>query len=333
MFPWFGTRRLRGEAAAKAAEAAWFELQNERLKLFYHLSVSYYDYYYLKQATDVTQENFNLLKSLEEVARERYRTGEALTAVMQAQVELGKLEDRLRSLQELRPALAAKMNAALSRDRHTPIPWPVQLPGPLPELDADAVLAETQARNPELGRLTTLAAKERIGIDLADKRAYPDITLGVNVVDTEDALMPGTPDSGKDPIMATLSLNLPIWQGKTRAERRAAQLRRTAAVARRQDRANTLQADATLALSHYQDAGRKLNLYRDTLIPRTRQSLEVARQAFQAAKADFSTLIEAQRALLDFQLAVAQARAEQGRRYAELQMLTGATMPSEQPQE
>lgn len=331
MFPWFGKRRLRGEVAARAAEAVWFELQHRRLKLFYHLSVSYYDYYYLKQATDVTQENFNLLRDLEAVARERYRTGDALTAVMQAQLELGKLEDRLRSLHELRPALAARLNAAMSRDRHTPIPWPAQLPGPLPELDTDAVLAEVQARNPELGRLTTLAEKERIGMDLADKRTYPDISLGVSVVDTEDALMPGTPDSGKDPIMATLSLNLPIWQGKTRAQRRAAQLRRSAAVVHRQDRANSLEADATMALYHYRDAGRKLNLYRDTLIPKAHQAMEVAQQAFQTAKADFLALIEAHRALLEFQLAVAQAQAEQGKRYAELQMLTGAAMPSEQP--
>ena len=155
--------------------------------------------------------------------------------------------------------------------------------------------------------------------------------IGVSVVDTEDALMPGTPDSGKDPIIATLSLNLPIWQGKTRAQRRAAQLRRSAAVVHRQDRANSLEADATMALYHYRDAGRKLNLYRDTLIPKAHQAMEVAQQAFQTAKADFLALIEAHRALLEFQLAVAQAQAEQGKRYAELQMLTGAAIPSEQP--
>ena len=326
MFPWFGKLRLRGDAAAKVAEAAWMDVQQERLMLRYRVSVLYYDLWYLKESIDLTQGNFDLLRALEAVARERYRTGQVLTAVMQAQVELGKLEDRLRSLRELRAPTVAKLNAELNRPLDAPLPWPRLGPEDLPQLQADVILGEVRLKNPQLAKLTALAEKERIAADLARKNGFPDITLGLSMIDTDDARM-STSDSGKDPIMATISVNLPIWRGRLRAERREAQFRRHAFLDRRKNKVNDLESDVRLALYHYGDAARKLDLYRDTLLPKAEQSLGVARKAFQAGKTEFLTVIDAQRVLLEFQLAAAKAKADQGKRWAEIQMLTGKGIP------
>jgi outer membrane protein TolC len=143
--------------------------------------------------------------------------------------------------------------------------------------------------------------------------------------------MPGVADSGKDPIMATVAINLPIWRSKYRAQEREALLRRSALLDQREDKGNGLEGDAALALYHYQDAARKIGLYGDTLLPKAEQSLAVAQQAFEAGKTDFMTLIDAQRVLLEFRLAVAKARADQGKRFAELQMLTGAGLLQTEP--
>ncbi len=323
MFPWFGKLRLRSDAAARTADAAWLDLQTQRLQLLYRVSVLYHDLHTLKETIDVTRSSFDLLKGLEAVARERYRTGQVLTAVMQAQVELGKLEDRLRSLRELRPPMVSKLNAALNRESDAPLPWPSLPPGELPELDAETVLDQLRSQNPDLARFTALAEKAQISAELARKSGYPDITLGVSTIDTDDARMSAS-DSGKDPVMATVSINLPIWRGKYRAERREAVLRGAALLDQKKNRANDLEADTKLALYHYADAGRKIDLYRDTLLPKAEQSLGVAQQAFQAGKAGFLTVIDAQRILLEFQLAAVKARSDLGKRFAEIQMLTGA---------
>lgn len=322
-FPWFGKLRLKGDSAAILAEAVWLDYQKQRLELAYRVSGLYHDLYYLKETIEATRGSFDLLKRIEAAARERYRTGETLTAVMQAQVELGKLEDRLRSLRELRPPMAARLNAALNRELDADLPWPAPPPDDLPELDAEAILARTREENPDLAKLAALAEKERLAAELARRNGYPDITLGVSYIDTREADM-ATSDSGKDPVMATLSVNLPIWRGKYRAERREAMLRKDALLEDKKNRANDLEAATRLALYHYQDAGRKLALYRDTLLPKAEQSLGVARQAFQVGKTEFLNVIDAQRMLLELQLAAAAARAERGRRFAEIQMLTGA---------
>ncbi|NOY79794.1 MAG: TolC family protein [Kiritimatiellaeota bacterium] len=323
-FPWFGKLRLRGDMAAKAAEAAWDRFQAQKLAVVFQVKSTWYDVYYLKRSIEVTQENFELLKMLEIVARERYRGGKALTAVMQAQVELGKLEDRLRSLRELRPALTARLNAALSRAPDAPTPWPEDIPEP----DAAWSFAEFRSAlergNPELRRLSTLAEREGLAAKLAVKDRFPDMTFGISTIDTGDALNPSTPGSSRDPVMATLTINLPIWRAKYRAEQREALARRRSLRAARQDRLNVLAADARLAFYRLEDAIRKVSLYRDTLIPKAKQSLGVAQQAFQTGKVDFLVLIDAERALLEFELAFEKARVERAKRTAELEKLAGA---------
>jgi outer membrane protein TolC len=325
MFPWFGKLRLRGDMAAKGAEAAWQELQAQRLQLLYRVSVLYHDYAYLREATQITQENFELLKALEAVARQRYRTGQALTAVVQAQVELGKLEDRLRSLHGLRPALSTKLSTTLDRKSRELLPWPAPSAKDMPVLDAETVRADVWNRNPELARLSAMVEQQGLAVELARKDGYPDVTLGLTVVETGPAAMSGVSESGKDPIMAMVAINVPIWRDKYRAEQREAMLRRGAFADQREEKRNGLEADAALALYYYEDAARKSSLYGDTLLPKAEQSLGVAQQAFEGGKAEFLTVVDAQRVLLEFRLALAKARADQGKRYAELQMLTGAS--------
>lgn len=150
---------------------------------------------------------------------------------------------------------------------------------------------------------------------------------------TDPALMPGTRDSGKDPVMAGFSINLPIWVGKYRAGMREAQARYEAALKTRSDRANTLSADLKLALFNYQDASRKIALYRDALIPKADQTLKVTQRAFEAGRLDFLALIDAQRVLLEFQLIYERALADHAQRLAELEMLLGRSLSAAQPEE
>jgi outer membrane protein TolC len=241
--------------------------------------------------------------------------------VIQAQVELGKLDDRLRSLEALQEPIVAKLNAALNRPTHLPLPWPRSLPefaASFTDEQATEWLAES---NPDLQRLDHLAAKEEAGIRLARKNYYPDISLGVDYVDTDDALNPDMADSGKDPVMAMVSINLPIWYGKYRAAEREARLRKAAVEADHDDTEKRLGADLELALYHYRDAERKIDLYGDTLVPKAEQSLSVAQQGFEAGKTSFISLIDAERLLLEFQLAEHRAQADRGQRLAQIEMI------------
>lgn len=328
-FPWFGKLDLRGEIAAEEAQAQRQAFEAARLRLFYQVKQAYYEYYYLAKAIAVTKENVKLMGYLEEVARMKYKVAAAgHPEIIRAQVEQGKLADQLRSLEDLRNPIVAKLNAALNHPPGMLLPWPK---GELKEEEISAndeqIIAWLREGNPQLKVLDREIAAKKKAIQLAGKNYFPDITLGVDYIDTDGALMPGTPDSGKDPLTVMASVNLPIWHEKYRATEHQARARYQAALMAKLGQENTLHAQVQMALYELRDAGRKIGLYRDTLIPKAKQALKATITAFTADKAEFIDLIDQERILLEFELSYERALANQAQRLAELEMLIGRKLP------
>jgi outer membrane protein TolC len=80
-----------------------------------------------------------------------------------------------------------------------------------------------------------------------------------------------------------------------------------------------------LALVHYKlrDSLRQSGLYKDALLPKATQVLNATQSAYEGGKADFLSLIDAQRVLLNFQLAYYRHNADFHQRLSELQSLLG----------
>ncbi len=323
-FPWFGKLGGRGDVASEAAEAAHQKYEARKLRLFYRVKYAYFEYYYLARAIAITEGNIMLLSNLESVARAKYRAGMAShPAVIKAQVELGKLEDRLSSLRDLRTPTVARLNAALGRPTGGNLPWPQSIDYEEVDLNDEELHQWLKEANPELRALAYMTAREERSVKLARKDYFPDLTLGARYVETGQALDPTMNDSGKDALMVSLSVNLPLWVGKYRAAEREARARVHAAEKRHEDGESKLLADLSLALFHLRDAERKIDLYRDTLMPKAEEALSVSQRAFAADRADFFDLIDAQRTLLEFQLSYERALVDHAERLSEIEMLTG----------
>jgi outer membrane protein TolC len=182
--------------------------------------------------------------------------------------------------------------------------------------------------SPELKGLDAAIAREELGIELAKKKGLPDLMVGVDYVVTGRAENP-VADSGKDPVMVAASINLPLWRDKYRAGEREAKARQRTAVRQRQERENRLLAELELALFGMREGERRIELYRDSLIPKAEQALSVAQQAFSAGKEGFLGVIDAQRTLLEFQLARERARADLVGKVAEVERLIGGSLTAE----
>ncbi len=322
-FPWFGTLRARGDRAAERAEAVRWRYEQAKLALDFRVTDTYAEYYYLGRATRITQANLDLVRHFEEVARRRYEVAKATYSdVIKAQVELGKLSDRVRSLRDMRPALAAALNAALNRPADAPVPWPRDLPEPVARYDTARLRAGLANVSPTLQALNRDVQASLRDVELARLRYFPSVTVGVDWIDTNDAIAP-TPDSGKDPVVAMISISLPIWHQSYRAAEREAEAKLQAAVRMQTERRNSLASALERTVFRYEDARRRINLYRDTLLPKAQQALQAAETAFTAGSTDFLNLIDAQRVLLEFQLSFDRALADATQRQAEIATIVG----------
>jgi outer membrane protein TolC len=322
MFPWPEKLSLRAAVAREEAEAARQQYEAAKVSLFFRVKDAYYEYYYLGRAVAVVRENRDLVKYLEEVARTRYKAGAAgHPDVIRAQVELGKLDDELRTLVDSRSAAAARLNAVLNRPAEAPLPWPRALAEEPVEVSDGRLLEILRESNPELKALDSQVAREERMIRLAEKDYYPDLMLGAGYMREQ---MSG---GGADGVMAMVGATLPIWREKYAAGVREAEDRHQAALQARTDRANTLGAEVKMTLYRFRDAERKINLYRDTLLPKAREALKATEASFRVGQAAFTDLIDAQRIFLEFQLAGERALADHAQRRAELEMLVGRALP------
>jgi outer membrane protein TolC len=318
MFPWFGKLALRGDAAAEAARAAQKRFEAARVALFFEVKDAWYEYYYLARSTAITRDNVALLQHVEGVARSRYRAAAASHPdVIRAQVELGKLEDRYRAMLDLRGPAAARLNAALNRPVDMDIPFPTGIAQPAVRVVDQELLATLLEASPELGAMDFEITAAQREIDLAKKEYYPDLTVGLEFMDMADEPV----DS--DPLMASLSLNIPLWRGKYAAGVREARLRHLAARQQRTETANSLSSQLKMALYQFRDAERKINLYGQTLLPKAEESLTVTENGYRAQTATFTDLVDAQRILLEFQLEHERALANRAQSLAKLEVLVG----------
>jgi outer membrane protein TolC len=325
--PWFGRLDLRGDAAAVAADAQFERLQAVTLVLINDVRDAYHELYYLRGAIALNRENMRLLEQFERIVRTRYKVGAGSHPdLIRLQVELGKLEDQVRELEQRRAPLVARFNAALDRPADAAAPWPDVLEAADVELDHDRLATALRQRNPELAALTRELDRHRVEAEIARNEAFPDITIMFDYIVTDDAVNPSIAESGDDATIVGASVTLPIWREKYDAAIRESLKQRLATATARDDRSNQLIAALEEALFRHEDAVRRVELFDKTLIPKAKESLEATLGAYQTAEASFTDLLDAERVLLEMQFAERRARADAANALATIDRLTGSSI-------
>jgi outer membrane protein, heavy metal efflux system len=327
-FPWFGVLGLREDMAAQEAKAAKAQYDALKFKVFYDVKNAFYEYAYLAQALQISREDMELLRYFESVARARYSAGAVPYAdVARTQVQLGRLEDRLRTLQDLRKPLMARLAASMNLPPDTEFPWPPAVPIMILCPTEEELFKALPEHSPQIKRLEYLEARDKADIELARKQFYPDVTFGIENIVTGSALMPNTPDSGKDAVIASVTINIPFWWERRKAAVREGHAKMSATSKGTEALKRSLLSDMELALYKYRDAQRKIDLYLNTLIPKAEEALGVTLEAFQAGTLSSLDLIDAEKTLLEFQLSYIRALTDQAQRVAELEWILGQEIP------
>ena len=184
-FPWCGTLRLRGEAAEKDVQVALAELAAAQLDTVAAVKRAYFNLYAALRAEEILAENRKILEDFREIARERLATGGTQQDVLRSEVLISELDRELanntQAIAAARSALARQVHVSPEADFRT-----------LPELSLAGVPTEFDrlyqlavAARPELqGRLAAVARDEK-AVELARKRFYPNVTLGLTYMDME----------------------------------------------------------------------------------------------------------------------------------------------------
>ena len=319
---------IRKSKAFKASEEAYHNFEKKQLELIYLISDVYYEYAYLNKAILLMEENIKLLKNFESVAQARYKLALAKNQdLLKVQVELGKLESDLYSLQDLQAPLVTRLNSLLNLPENNSLPWPneaLEVSMMQDKYNEIGNLYDVlKEKNPEILALSNLVGKMKDSLKLAKREYFPDLTVGFTQINTGDALNPSLADSGKDAQMVMFSVNVPIWINRLNAGVQEARASLKASENLLENKENELLSK--LAMVHYKlrDALRQSELYKKALLPKATQTLNATQSGYEGGKVGFLSLIDAQRVLLNFQLSYYRHNANFYQRLSELQSLLG----------
>jgi len=322
-FPGPGKLKAAAGVATAESEARYFVFENAMLQTAFALKKSYYELHFLDAKVSVNRETLQLVEQIEKLARTQNEVGKVtLQDVLRAQIEQERITTEINNLEDSRNPLLAQFKAALgmkAEDAAPPMPHKFEST-PL-DLTSDGLWATALTRNPRLKAMEAEVRRADASIRLAYKARVPDFNVGVEV------------DAKASPIFVTpqLGVTLPIWRDKIAAQIAEAQAGKRASEARLSAEQIALAVEFAEKSFMFREATRNLELLTERLLPKARQSLEVAQSGYVSGKVDFLNLLDAERTLLGFQLSEVEARVQRELALAELSLLILGTPPANAP--
>jgi outer membrane protein TolC len=211
----------------------------------------------------------------------------------------------------------------LNRPSDAQLAWPKKEQTRQVQLNRQYIIELLKEANPELAELGWEIEAARAKVELAKKKFYPDIGVGVDWIQTDNAASPGVRDSGKDPVVLMFSMNIPLWQDSYKAAQRQAKANVRKTQHQKIDTENKTIAQAIQVLYDVEDSQRKMHLYGDILVSKAQELVQASESAYRAGTIDFFSLIDAQRMLLKYTLDHERAVTNNQQKLAELEMLIG----------
>jgi outer membrane protein TolC len=328
-FPLWGKIEDRTDAASANAQAALQQFEAAKFKLYWQVKKEFYEYLYLKEAIDIAEQNLELIKYFEQVARTKYTTASGTHPdIIRAQIEFARLDEIFISIRELKKPQVARLNAILNRPSEMELDWPRKPMFVKLDMDYPQLIELLKNKNPQLAELDWMIESAKNELKLAKKKFYPD--LGVGVEWTQFEKSGGM--SGRDSIALMFQMNLPLWQDSYRAAQRQAEANVRNIRYQKIDAENSLAAQIAGTMYELEESQRKINLYGD-IIPKAEQLVKVSETAYKTGTIDFLSLIESQRMLLQYNLDYQRTLTDNQQKLAELEMLVGSEIGQKVNQE
>ncbi|AXS80324.1 TolC family protein [Dechloromonas sp. HYN0024] len=313
--PFWGKRDLRREVASAEATQADGRTADTWAEVASRIKGLYAQYWLTGQSLQLTRENIELSRRLEQIAQVRYAGGLAAQQdAIRAQLERSTMEAELVGMESEFHHLMVFINAMLARHADAALAEPTVLRPLPPRLDGTALNTRLLAANPQLAIEAARIGGAEKSRDLAYRNRYPDLTLGVAPMQVGNRI---------DAWSLMLEMSLPLQQGTRRSQERESERLLEAAAARQEALSHRLQGDLNAAISNLESARATEQITRTRLLPQAELTFKSALAGYENGKVDFATLLDAQRQIRNTRLALLRAQASQQMRLADIERLLG----------
>jgi len=294
MIPFPGKLSAMGSAAENNAEMVNQNYKALELKIIRDLKSAYYDLYLVQHKIQINIENQDLMRSFVDIARKQYEVGMGKQVdILRAQTELSTLTNNGINLLKEKQVVEAMVNTILSR------PVNAQL-GPVQEIEKDVprwTFEQLQPLSlntrPELKSMNFNVDMNKAELSLSKREYFPDVMARVMYKDM------AMTSNDYWSVMVGISIPLAPWSsGKytSKVEENEVNVRRAEEDVTYMK--NMTSFEVQDALVKIQTNKNLVDLYRNTVIPQSEQTLQSTISAYQTGKTEFLMMIDAYRMVL-----------------------------------
>jgi outer membrane protein TolC len=225
------------------------------------------------------------------------------------QIETGDLENNIAFLQNQRKTSEAQFNAYLNRPVASPVFTYENIAVDSLGISLIAVSDSMVSNNPMLGMLKYEKQSIEAHKNMVTRMSYPMVGVGLNYSLISKNPMSASSMNGKDMIMPMLTVTLPIYRKKYEAMKSEAELLKTASLQNYQATVNSLQTEYYQAVQLYQDAQRRINLYKNQY-QLASKSLDLILKSFSTSSSALTDVLRIRQQTLDYELKQVEAVAD-----------------------
>ena len=247
----------------------------------------------------------------------------SLPDVIRATVAAEDILTKITGLRAVRVAVLARI-AALRGETAKPLDLPPRDRPPLPVLPSlEHAMKLSLGSNQELQAAANAVARDEFGVRAAKLDYFPDVTFGIDYTQAGENRMSNPPDSGKDPVMGTVTVNVPIWWDKLGALKKAAEARRAASQSRQVQLALDTGALVEGAYAVAKSAKDQRDRFAGKIVPDARRAYESVTSNYTAGVASLTDVLDVQRAYLSAEIGLVERTAGYIKAIADLERAVG----------
>jgi cobalt-zinc-cadmium efflux system outer membrane protein len=319
MFPFPGKLALKGEMASMEAESIKANHEAVRLKTIERVKELYFDLYNTYRNIELINDRTSLFTQVEEAALARYSTGKgSQQEVLMAQTEKYMLLEKQEILRQKIESLDAMLNAILARPADGPLGRPADLPPTNFIYTLDELIRISNDNSPELKARDKIVSAAEIKVALAKKDYYPDFTI------TGSYFPRG--NNFEDMWSLTTTVNIPIfYRSKQRQAVNEAEALLSEAQGEKDSAILMIASSIRDNYSMIKASDKLMSLYKDGLIPKSYQDVELSLSGYKTGTVDALTVITRLKSVIDYEISYWSQFAEREKAIARIEALTGLT--------
>ena len=289
-----GKRRLRGEIAAKEADAEFQLYEAVRLSVTARVEQVFHRLHHTFIALDVMSRGKALLTTFLRISESRYSTGKAMQAdIFRAQTQLSLLQTKILRMQQDQRAAQAELNSLLNRRPGSPLGVPLRDPVQPLTTTLEEIVEIALARSPTIRRDEQMIQKNELSVNLARKQLRPDYTIAAGYFNM--GRMP-------DMFQFRVDIPLPIYSGRKQIPAIHEQTHRLSESRRNYEAARQdLQFRVREAYAQAETSFQLLTLYQDTIIPQAQLTADSSLASYQTGAADFLSVLTNLSSTIDYE--------------------------------